>query len=329
MSRVMVDNWFMEEVLDSIAKKTTYHSKAYAELLMAIVLWDEICYPKNDYNWWNSIDTQVQDKLTPIDDLREEGFEKSIKLVLGDRHSPEDELWRAWHGIPPTETEVVATGAIRYMLLSGKYDCDYLPCSKRKAFLKKYVDDERFYTMLKRFDEMKRLDETVESFIHRAYPHASIKVPSLVKYIFNRAAHEGMSPIDVAFHVREEGPVVRYREHLHKTIQVYGTGDVRKVNELQRYNDDAIADVLSVDPERINLVAEIPIFSCPKISIEKDFGSVSASVSPSGVKLKARVNPRHLGTMFLSDLAEHAISNVDKKELFGLCDKPIHIPKEN
>lgn len=329
MSRVMVDNWFMEEVLESIAHKTTYHSRAYAELLMAIVLWDEICYPKNDYSWWNSIDTQVQDRLTPIDDLREEGVEESIRLVLGDRYSPEDELWKAWHGIPPTETEIVATGAIRYMLLSSKYDCDYLPCSKRKAFLKKYVGDKRFYTMLKRFDEMKQLDKAVESFIHRAYPHASIKVPSLVRYIFDRAAHEGMSPIDFAFHLREEGPVVRYREHLHEMIQAYGTENARKVNELQRCDDDAIADVLSIDPKTIKLIAEIPVVGCPKISIEKAFGSASASISPSRVKLKVRVDPSYWGTIFLSDLAEHAISNVDKKELFGLYDKPIHIPKEN
>ena len=67
----MVDNWFMEDVVKDLNEQKMLYSRSYAELLMAIVLWDNIYYPKNDYNWWNSVPSQVKDSLRPIVDSYE------------------------------------------------------------------------------------------------------------------------------------------------------------------------------------------------------------------------------------------------------------------
>ena len=77
MNSIMVDNWFMEEVIADIKEQKTHRSRCYGELLMAIVLWDEVYYPKNNYNWWNSIPSQVQNALIPLDDCVLQALELS------------------------------------------------------------------------------------------------------------------------------------------------------------------------------------------------------------------------------------------------------------
>lgn len=325
MSKIMVDNWFMEEVLASITNKTTYQSKAYAEFLMAIVLWDKICYPKNNYNWWNSIASPVKGRLEEIDDSKEEGLAESVKLLLGDEHSLEDEEWIKWHNIVPNEASIVGTGAVRYILLSHQHNCEYLPCSKRKAFLRENVYSANFYAMLRRFDEMNQLDEAVEDFLRRMDRNISIKIPCLVKYIFDCAIREGVSPVDFAFDLRDRKPVKDYRNYLQQLIQAYRTVNVRKAIELQSEASDAVANVVSLNKKKITVSGELPIFALPKFSFEIASRSASVTASTSGIKVKVRINPHHFNFTFLSELAEHAINDVDIKELLDSHGK-IHLP---
>ena len=144
MNSIMVDNWFMEEVLADIHDKTIHASKPYADLLMAIVLWDDIYYPQNDHNWWNSFPSQVQNRLRPIDDSREEGLIQSIqRFYQNDNVFDEDVKWMKWKNIRGGESEIVGCGALRYMMLSSNNECDYLPCTRRQSFLLQYNKPEK------------------------------------------------------------------------------------------------------------------------------------------------------------------------------------------
>ena len=68
MERVMVDNWLLEEAVINLRDEPEKPGKSLSDLLMAILLWDEVCFPENQNNYWRSIRGNLADYLTPITD---------------------------------------------------------------------------------------------------------------------------------------------------------------------------------------------------------------------------------------------------------------------
>lgn len=302
MSKVMVDNWFMENVVKDIQDNKIHNSDAYSDLLMAIVLWDDVFYPQNKYNWWNSFPSSVQNILQPIDDETEKNFDESfIEFFRYKNISYNDYTCN----ILNTEEDIISLGAIRYMMLSNCNGCDYLPCRKRQEFLSEYYDPEQIGIMLSRMTMQELLKKEVEKYYNEIYKkfvknvHKTIKMPVLTKFIFDNTPN-GMLPVEYAFHLKYEEPVIKYRQYLDK-LQTALSNDIKEFDFLVKCSDDVVSDVISMDSKKI-----LSFNVCLNISPIPSF-QVSASVN---VNKETSMERNKIPLTFLRDLTEHAIKKI-------------------
>jgi len=144
MNKVMVDNWFLEDIIKYFLDEKKNASNSYEELLMAIVLWDEVCYPQNAFNWWTSIPSHIQDRLCPIDDTKDKGISGICLQSIG----------------------APINMVLHYMELSSNHGCDYLPCSARRK-----SDD--CYSLLDHalleIDMQRNLDQAIKEYYRETY----------------------------------------------------------------------------------------------------------------------------------------------------------------
>ena len=313
MKNVMVDNWFMEDAISKLQDSNRIYTESYGELLMAIILWDQVYYPENKYNWWKNYSDQIKNILNPIDDMYEEGLAKSMSdLYYFDKHSKDEYDWANWKGIIPTESDIIGSGALRYIALSSKNDCDYLPCSRRREFLREYSgrqDIKSSIIRLKRFATQYQLDRIIEEYYEETYKaledfsNLELKMPVLVNYIFDNARGD-MTPIDYAFHLKHEGPVIRYRQYLDQLIDALELQNWKELRFLLGCSNDAIADVISLD-KKMFINAGASIFPLPSVYIQ---------VTSAAVEIKEFFNRpfRKMHLTFLKDLTQYGIDELKR-----------------
>ena len=284
----MVDNWFLEDVVKYLLDEKKNVPDSYEELLMAIVLWDEVCYPQNAFNWWNSIPSLIQNRLCPIDDTKNNGIP----------------------GVRLQSAEGPINMVLHYMALSSNYDCDYLPCSHRRI-------SKDCYTLLNHallaIEMQRNLDKAIKEYYRETYKVLSefsqleIKMPILVKYIFDNTP-EGMTHFDFAFHLRNEGPVIRYKQYLNKVKDALEHQNWKELRYLLRCSEDTVVDVLSLDKKTLGSIT-FNILPVPSISLK--FRSINASISESpSFSIKNIGSCRRLHLTFLRDLATYAINEM-------------------
>lgn len=318
MNNIMVDNWFMEDVIADLRDNSAGCSNSYADLLMAIVLWDHVYYPQNNYNWWNSFPSQVQNALCPIEDNREEGLDQAIRLLCQHGKCSEEEYnWIQWKDLQQTESDIVASGAFRYMMLSNKNECDYLPCAKRRSFLHQYSSAQNVQHAMSRLKMQRHLDKTVEEYYTDTYKalldfsDLRLKMPVLVNFIFDNM-QDGMTPIDYAFHLKNEGPVIRYRQYFEEVEDALELQNWKELRFLLRCSNDIIADVTSLD-KRMLESAVVSIIPTPSVSLKFKGIETTISSSPS-LELK-HFSDRTFKKMhltFLKDLTQYAINDMKR-----------------
>lgn len=300
----MVDNWFMENVVVDIRDKKTYCSKSYAELLMAIVLWDKVYYPQNTYKWWNSFPSQVQNILYPIDDSKEEGLSES------------DRQYYKYYNISK-ESEIIGSRALHYMKLSNDNECDYLPCKKRRDFLIKYSRQEIYYKVLSRMKLQGDLDKTIQEYYTETYrtlldfSSLDLKMPVLVNFIIDNTPEE-MTPIDYAFHLKNEGPVIKYRQYLTQVEDALEEQRWKDLRFLLSCSNDAISSIISMDKNNLGSV-EVRILPTPSIILKSVGLDASVSQVPS-LTLKKKINRpfRKMHLTFLKNLTKYAINDMKR-----------------
>lgn len=162
----MVDNWFMEEVVSDINDNRVHNSKNYADLLMAIVLWDEVYYPENSHNWWKSFPSQVQNVLQPIEDNKEQRYQSALQNLSFRSLIP---LMCGLSQSDVIQSDIIGTAALHYAKLSNNNGCDYLPCKKRQSFLMKYMDPQNVQRSLTRMKMQGNLDKSIEEYYTDTY----------------------------------------------------------------------------------------------------------------------------------------------------------------
>lgn len=316
MNNIMVDNWFMEEVIADIRNKRTHCSNYYAELLMAIVLWDEVYYPLNEYNWWNTIPSQVQNKLQQLDDLKEDGKNESIKELYRYKGISDEEFyWLKWKEPFLTDPEdIVSSGAIRYLELSRKNGLDYLPCAKRQNFLRQYCSIDNIQTTLSRIRLQGALTKTIKEYYVETYKslidfsNLEIKMPVLVNFIIDNAS-DNMSPIDFAFHLKNEGAVIKYRNYLREIEVALEKQDWKELRYLLGCSDDAINSVILMDKKRLNGIS-VGIFPIPSIMYKNDKITANISSNPSLTIEGFEKHFKKFNLIFLKDITKYAINDM-------------------
>ncbi len=210
MKNVMVDNWLLEDAVINLQSNPTEPSKSLSDLLIAIVLWDNIYYPRKGHSaWWTEVLPDLQDYLLPIEDDGLDGLQDAlgdISRVRTKVSEEQNEIDRA------NEPLIVSSSAFRYLQLSSKNDCDYLPVRERQEYLAKNLvfTDSKVRDMLVKIGSQKMLDKQVKAYVEESLkalldmPKVEFKMPVLTSYILKETP-AGMSPIECAFHLRQEG----------------------------------------------------------------------------------------------------------------------------
>ena len=321
MKDVLVDNWFMESVLTDIHDDAINTSQSISDLFMAIILWDNTFYPKNDYNWWTSVPSVVQNKLTPVDDITELDFNKIIDHLQMTDYSLKDEYlsWIKWNYSNHDIMNVVEKGAIKYMILSNRNGYDYLPCSRRREYIANVFRDNIIHQRISyRIQSQKYLDSSIKEYYKNAYSFLDeIKdyvytTPVLDRYIFENAP-DNMSAIDYAYHLKYEGHVIRYREHLTKLEDAFEKQNFREVKKLITGMKDVVNDVLSLDKKRI-VFTEFQFLPTPSISLGYKGIELSLSES-SSIRFNLDINKiaKKFHYSFLRELSNFATKKLPIK----------------
>lgn len=286
MNKVMVDNWLINDVYKYLILNDNTSSYSYHDLLMAVILWDKIYYPEVgsfNYNLLRELPEEIQNLCSPI---REPTFVYSGDIV--------DEI------------------AVKYLKLSHQHNCDYLPCSKRKDFLIRNTKEQ--YQTLYRLKLQKQLDKDIEEYYRKTFEFFSdsfnfaLKTPVLVQYAFENAP-DGMTAIEYALHLRNEGATINYRKYLEeieKNLNLQKWGELRN---LLRLSENAVQDVIALDKKRIgNLDMSVSI--TPSFLTDCVSNNVKLS-TPILLSIKDRfLNSPKIHLTFLKDLTKFAVNNL-------------------
>lgn len=264
MNSIMIDNW----TLDSIAYDYRHCSNGeisdeYARFLSAVILWDEIYYPDNEKSYWKGCNDMMDSILKPI-------FDKTHLFEM----QSEDLYCEYYEG---NERKLIAKEAIRYLLISDFYNCDYLPSKQRQEFLS--INSP--YEIVKRINVLNRINymNTLDNSINRTFTEIGrmfgdiefvIKRPVLVDFIMQNTP-KGMTYLDVALHLRQEGPVVKYRQYLSDVETAIEKKQWKVLSEMVQYSEKIVSETVNIDKRSI-CSANIAILPMPSLNFSKEIG---------------------------------------------------------
>ena len=223
---VLIDNWTLHDItyLPGSSYNDVRHMNDLENLLMAILLWDEICFWDNGKTVWWKEAPQAASKLPPL-----------TGLVL----TPEVDFKIS----SIQETDVIASGAQRYLLIAEQYGLDYLP--KRERY--QYLTSQKHYR-LRNVVWQKFFVEEVEKSVREYYQdlvkimgnaQLSFQFPLLLDYIRSQSGDGDY--ITAALHMRQTGPLYNMRswiENLHNCIDSGNWAEVK-------YSIKNVKDVVS------------------------------------------------------------------------------------
>ena len=315
MNNVMVDNWLLEDAVINLQRNPTEPSKSLSDLLMAIVLWDNIYYPRKGHSaWWTEVLPDLQDYLLPIVDDGLDSLQEALGDVSRVRTRPPE---KQNESDSMKEPLIVSSSAFRYLRLSSQNDCDYLPVRERQEYLAKNLlfTDSKVRDMLVKIGSQKMLDKQVKVYVEESLkalldmPKVEFKMPVLSSYIL-KDTPAGMSPVEYAFHLRQEGSVIRYREYLAELANTIERQDWKEYRRLIGCATDAIQGVLTMDKGRISSI-NAGIF--PTLSATLETPYFTASTDPQKLLTLKLENFKHrkYHLTFLRDLTKHGINHIE------------------
>ena len=288
MKNVMLDNWFMEDIFytnDQERRIDFKKSRSYHDLLTAIILWDNIYYPKNNYNFWVGLPeaADILQIVHGIEDSKEEGKKLANRLYCKyEGIHPDDSFLSDWKYIDAESA--MKCGALRYLILSNMNNCDYLPCKQRQEYLNG-LSDSKCSIKNVRLDLLAALDKKIQDYYHEAYAELSkisemtISLPVLSQYVIAKTPNQ-LSHLQYAAKLRKQSEVKRYRGYLGKieaALEAQKWSDLRYL--LSNYRD-ALSEVLKIDRSQIAGV-KFSINPLPNLSFEYKNINDSISKSPS------------------------------------------------
>ena len=307
MRKVLVDNWFMEQVASDEQLDIKDRSNAYFEFLNAIILWDEIYYPDNDRTWWKNLPGDLQSFVKPIELPPEyetmelfDHAEKAITCLEGENGKLDSQTRALIQEVANKTTRIVGNEALGYLWVSSENDCDYLPHSKRKKFIKEALP--RLKDFFIRNAVMDLVDEKVQKNYLSKYNEYELNLLKYEMPVLSRMVIEnlpsGFSPIDYAMHIKNEGPVERYRNYCSEMEYYFKIKDkdkyIKKRNEIADVIDEAIA---ASEKSSLASLASLASLSVNVLPI----GSLGVGINAPPIKSDKLV--------FLNDLVSFAKSN--------------------
>ena len=308
MKRVMVDNWFLKEASEPDENGKPKNPQAYGSLLSALVLWEEVCYPQNPNNAVWAKTEELSACLHPLYDTGSNVRRLSVRLMerfLADDGIPDPYL--TWMQDPES---VVNASALGYLAFSAKNGCDYLPAPQRQRFLETEDYARHVRNLLPRMRMMGILDEAAEEYYKESYSELldlsapELRMPVLGDYIVS-ASPAGISPLEYALHLRQEGPVIRYRDYLDRLEQAIEQQRWKELRRLLAASREAVAEVLDLDRKGLGSVT---VKLLPTPSLVMNYGGLHGELSAKPA-FSADLKPaRRMHLSFLRDLTRYAVN---------------------
>lgn len=310
----------MEEIIYDDNKNIYKNSvpSNYADLLMAIVLWDDVYYPLNKYSSWNKEQSEFKNVLIPLEDDLEIGKDESIReLYLSKGISLDDFYWLKWDNtFFSLNDDIVGCGAIRYLSLCSKNQLDYYPCSLRQDFIRKYCNIKKTCEILSRIKLQHSFTKNIEEYYQDTF-HAlmefdnlTIKMPVLAKYIISNS-NENMSPVDFSLHLKNYGSVIGYRRFLNEIDNAIENHDWQELNFLLKCSNDAINDILLINRKEIGCVS-INLFPIPQLLFNHPIeATLNLSKDFTHFHKFIRNKKKMFNLVFLKDLTKYAVNDMN------------------
>ena len=266
MNNVLIDNWSLQNsCYEKYDLKKQTVSVSYGNLLNAIVLWDTLFFPQNEYSYaWKQYFPELSNILI--------GYENKSQIFLQDAT---DIIQKANFN----ESPIVCSGAIRYLLLSNSLELDYMPVAKRADFILKHSNylGEQFKT-LTRMDLSRVLDKTVTEYydeLNSVFGKNifTMSMPILTDFIIQNCP-ENMSYINYAIKLRDDKDIKKYKKCMADLDNAFNSG---KWNEIKTYIEANYSIVKSITKMDQNCVfnislslAVMPLLT-PSVNLGKDF----------------------------------------------------------
>ena len=130
-----------------------------------------------------------------------------------------------------------------------------------------------------------------------------VKVPILSKYIIENTPND-MSPIDYAFHLKNEGTVIEYRDYLNQIELALESGNIKEFCYLIQKSDEAVSDVLK-KYSRSNITLSLQLYPNPSIFVNYNFDFMRRLNGRNTISLD-NFKRKKLQLTFIRDVAEDA-----------------------
>lgn len=138
--------------------------------------------------------------------------------------------------------------------------------------------------------------------------HCSNYYAELLMVIIDNASND-MSPIDFAFHLKNEGAVVKYRLYLREIELALEKQNWKELRYLLRCSNDAVNSVISMDKKRLNGIS-VGIFPTPSIMFKHDKITATMSTSPTLSIEHFEKHFKKFNITFLKDVTKYAINDM-------------------
>lgn len=250
--------------------------RAY-EFIEAMMLWDEIYYPDNEYSsWWLYCDklNNVKKHVKPCDCKNDMFKTKAIDIYRSVRQD--------------VDSEIVGVGAIEYWLLCNQENLDYLPCPKRIH----YMNEKKIFVsqksgliisneILNRIEIMNLFDNEVKERYNDMNKYFGknifdFELPVVIDYV-KQMAKEGENIFEVANELKKDRSVIRYREYLSNIEHAIQNGDWKALSDFRNATKELVN---SVDRSTKGISISASILALPSVNfnmpkVSKDFFQLS------------------------------------------------------
>ena len=304
MRNVLVDNWLIENIVLGHNSQDMEYNLSYSNLLMALLLWDNVYYPKSKYNWWKTESDDCFDSLFPYDDEEQKWSFEAYRHIYGNRLTEDDYEWIVNKVDNFSEEERIEHGAYRYMLLCRSNGFDYLPCPKRQDFFRRKNMDEMLTVLQEHFNMEKIIIDEIKKQIGLIY--SDLEVPILTRYILKNTP-KGSNPLQYALFLKNEGPIVEYREYLNIIKTEYSLGNYEKASKLINHSHRIVKNVIKINPTNI-ISTRFEIF--PLILLLLGLNKTQTSLLSTAINFNLDIGMLlNSNIAFLKDLTKFAISD--------------------
>lgn len=137
-----------------------------------------------------------------------------------------------------------------------------------------------------------------------------IKMPMLAKFIYDNTP-KNMTPIEYALHLKNEGPIIRFRQYLGEIDDAIENEKKDELRYLLSLSKEVIDDVILMDRKSI-ISFDLDVGIVPAIIFKKD--NIEAKISPNpSLRVKdINFSGRKYNLTFLRDVSIHTINDIKK-----------------